>query len=266
MPARCNGEGRSAQRLAALLVAAPSLWGHLRPPSPRSRSACMLNLPPISVPLAAGRSQCPAHVGAAALTPLRALDVSTAVKQTLHVGRFPRMWKEKWVGPANLERANLRITAIDTYALVAAILLQVILGLYTASPEPAKDDPRIKYPRLQRVNFELQMLCLMVSVLCSTYTMVTFLLCKIYTVTALSVYKDVAFDLFTRATGPLRIKAFWSLIYSLVLFLAAFCLSLYTRVKGNRGLILCVVAGVVLVPLIQDWRLIFQLASKHIYS
>eukprot|EP00959_Pyramimonas_sp_CCMP1952_P356145 7458525-Pyramimonas_sp.AAC.1 len=45
------------------------------------------------------------------------------------------------------------------------------------------------------------MVLLMIAVLCSTYSMVMYLLIKIYAVTALGVYKDVAYRAFTVATG-----------------------------------------------------------------
>jgi len=190
------------------------------------------------------------------------VSTGTLVRQLLHCGRYPVMWKERWIGPANIDRAMLKITGMDTYALVAAVLLQVIIGLYTSVPEPSPDDPHIKYPRLQRIVFELQMTLLMVAVMCSTYTMVTFLLCKIYTVLSLGMYRDVAYDLFFQGTKRLRLSAFWSLIWSMNTFLLAFALNLYTRVKGNRGLLLASAGILVLLPIVKDWMSILQLAEK----
>jgi hypothetical protein len=176
------------------------------------------------------------------------------------------MWKERWIGPANLDRAMLKITGMDTYALVAAVLLQVIIGLYTSVPEPSADDPHIKYPRLQRIVFEAQMALLMIAVMCSTYTMVTFLLCKIYTVLALGMYRDVSYDLFFQGTKRLRVTAFWSLIWSMNTFLLAFSLNLYTRIKGNRGLLLAFVGILALLPVAHDWMDILSMASKYVYT
>lgn len=191
-----------------------------------------------------------------------AVSTGTLLRQILHCGRYPAMWKERWIGPANLDRANLKITGMDTYALVAAVLLQVIIGLYTSVPEPSADDPHIKYPRLQRIVFELQMALLLVAVMCSTYTMVTFLLCKIYTVLSLGMYRDVAYDLFFQGTRRLRVTSFWSLIWSMNAFLLAFALNLYTRIKGNRGLLLAFAGILVLLPIVRDWMAILQLADK----
>jgi len=193
-------------------------------------------------------------------------STSTLVRQLLHVGRYPVMWKERWIGPANLDRAMLKITGMDTYALVAAVLLQVIIGLYTSVPEPSADDPHIKYPRLQRIVFETQMALLMIAVMCSTYTMVTFLLCKIYTVLALGMYYDVSYDLFFQGTRRLRVSAFWSLIWSMNTFLLAFALNLYTRIKGNRGLLLAFAGMLALLPVARDWMEILSMANQYVYQ
>jgi len=190
----------------------------------------------------------------------------TPLRQILHVGRYLTMWKEKWVGPANLDRASLRITGMDTYALVAAVLLQVITGLYGSVPEPEEEDPRIKYPMAQRVMYEAQMFLSGVSVVCSTYTMVMFLLCKIYTVMALGMYKDVSYDLFQQATARFRLRAFWSLIIAMHSFLVSFAMNLFTRIKGKRGIFFCVLTMAGIIPVIYDWKIIYQVAEKYVYK
>ncbi|CAK0857853.1 unnamed protein product, partial [Prorocentrum cordatum] len=176
----------------------------------------------------------------------------------------------EWFGPANLERANLRITGMETYAIVAAVLLQVILGVYGSVSEPQLDDPRIRYPRLQRRVFEAQMVLLMIAVLCSTYTMVMFLLIKIYSVTALGLYKDVAYKAFTQATVGIRSDAFWALISSIITFLLAFSLNLYSKVKGNRGIAsvlwLSVVTIGFVVALLREGGQVLMIADKLIFS
>ncbi|CAE7873650.1 KLHL4, partial [Symbiodinium necroappetens] len=176
------------------------------------------------------------------------------------------MWKEKWVGPANLDRASLRITGMDTYALVAAVLLQVITGLYGSVPEPDESNERIKYPALQRFMYESQMFLSSVSVVCSTYTMVMFLLCKIYTVMALGMYKDVSYDLFQQNTARFRLRAFWSLIIAMHSFLVSFAMNLFTRVKGKRGLFLCVVTMMGIAPVVYDWKIIYEVAERYVYK
>jgi hypothetical protein len=197
---------------------------------------------------------------------LDAGDTEKKIKRFLHIGRFPRMWKEEWVGPANLDRASLRIDGMETYAIVAAVLLQVILGLYGAISEPDLDDPRIKFPVLQRIVFEAQMVLLMIAVLCSTYTMVVYLLIKIYAVTALGVYKDVAYRAFTVATGRHRSHAFWALIAAIITFLLAFALNLYSKVKGKRGLVLSIVATCLVYMVLMEGAGVLLSADKYIFG
>merc|ERR1712008_611804 len=106
------------------------------------------------------------------------------------------------------------------------------------------------------------MALLMVAVMCSTYTMVSFLLRKIYTVMALGMYRDVSYDLFFQGTKHIRKSAFWSLIWSLNTFLSAFALNLYTRIKGNRGLFLASMGILVVFKVVSDVLGILALADK----
>eukprot|EP00441_Pelagodinium_beii_P047865 CAMPEP_0197625046 /NCGR_PEP_ID=MMETSP1338-20131121/4512_1 /TAXON_ID=43686 ORGANISM="Pelagodinium beii, Strain RCC1491" /NCGR_SAMPLE_ID=MMETSP1338 /ASSEMBLY_ACC=CAM_ASM_000754 /LENGTH=248 /DNA_ID=CAMNT_0043195347 /DNA_START=39 /DNA_END=782 /DNA_ORIENTATION=+ len=188
-------------------------------------------------------------------SPRKAFDV-TAIRQILHFPvKYPVMWQERWLGPANLDRANLRITGMDTYALISAVLLQVIIGLYGTVEEPPEEDDQgtYKYPRLQKYLFEIQVLALMIAVVCSTYTMVMFLLCKIYTVMALAMYKDVAYDLFQKATATHRVHAFWSLIMAMNAFLVAFALNICRRIKGNRGIVFMIITLIFIIPSLKEW-------------
>lgn len=196
----------------------------------------------------------------------RNVSVATKIKQITHVGRYPRMWRESWLGPANLDRANLRITGMETYSIIAAVLLQVILGLYSSIERPDENDPRVMYPRLQMFVFEIQMTLLMVAVLCSTYTMVMFLMIKVYSVTALGLHLDVAHEGFILATQRSRAGAFWSLIAATCSFLVAFALNLYSKVKGNKGLGLSFLAMCFLAALFREGMKVLSSADAHIFQ
>lgn len=188
------------------------------------------------------------------------------VRQFLHLHRYLQIWRVHWIGPENLDRAGLRVTGMDTYAIVASVLLQVITGFYGSVPEPDDTDERLKYPNLHRLMYEGQMIFASVSVVCSTYTMVMFLLCKIYSVMALGMYKDVSYDLFQAATGRFRLRAFWSLIIAMHSFLVSFAMNLFTRIKGNRGLCFFFVGMMGIIPVVYDWQIIYQIAEKYVYN
>ncbi|CAK8993216.1 unnamed protein product [Durusdinium trenchii] len=188
------------------------------------------------------------------------------VRQALHLHRYLQLWRIHWIGPENLDRAGLRVTGMDTYAIVASVLLQVITGFYGSVPEPDDTDERLKYPNLHRLMYEGQMIFAGISVVCSTYTMVMFLLCKSYSVMALGMYKDVSYDLFQAASGRFRLRAFWSLIIAMHSFLISFAMNLFTRIKGNRGLAFFFVGMLGIIPVVFDWQIIYQIAKKYVYA
>lgn len=150
---------------------------------------------------------------------------------------------------------------MDTYAVVAAVLLQVLMGLYGVISEPEEGSGRV-----QRALYEAQMVLLSISVLSSTFCMVMFLLNKIYAVTALGMYKDVAYAAFRQATAQQRVRAFWSLITAMVTFLASFSISLGTRLKGRRGWFLCMTTLSGGAFMVWEWTRMMMLASKYIFS
>lgn len=194
-------------------------------------------------------------------TQRKALFDPNAVKRFLHLSRYPVVWKERWMGPANLDRAGLRLDGMDTYAVLGAVLLQVLMGMYGVIAEPEE-----KASRKERILYELQMLCMTVSVLSSSFTMIMFLLNKIYASSALAMYKDVAYALFQQATAQHRVHAFWSLIISIVSFLVCFSLNLSARIKGRLGIVIAAVTLCSGCVMLSEWTKMMDLAAKYIYT
>jgi len=182
------------------------------------------------------------------------------VKQVLHVYYRVEIWRQRWIGPINLDRASMKVTGMDTYALVAAVLLQVLVGLYGVIEEP---DPDAKIGR--KIAIDAQIVLLTVAALCSTFTMVTFLLNKIYSTTALGVFKDVAYDVYQLSTRRQRYLAFWSLIVAMVSFLASFSLNLFSKLKGKRGYIATAVTSVVGGVMLWQWVQMMLVANQYIF-
>jgi len=185
---------------------------------------------------------------------------SMLVKQILHVYYRVEIWRQRWIGPINLDRANMRVTGMDTYALVAAVLLQVLVGLYGVIEEP---DPDAKIGR--KIAVDVQIVLLTVACLCSTFTMVTFLLNKIYSTTALGVFKDVAYDVYQMSTHRQRLLAFWSLIVAMVSFLVSFSLNLFSKLKGKRGYTATAVTAVVGIAMLWQWVQMMIVANHYIF-
>lgn len=178
-----------------------------------------------------------------------------------HVTRFPGRMAERWLGPVNFDRANLRIDAMDGYALVAAVLLQIVVGLYGATEEP--DEPCSK---AERIVFEIQIVLLMLATVTSCFTMMIFLLGKIYSTTALGMWKDVAFFNFNYATAKHRNYAFWSLLISSLAFTGSFSLNLYTRMKGKRGVVASAISFLVAAVMCLSIKEIMAIASSHVFD
>lgn len=193
-------------------------------------------------------------------TPRQSLGAMVNIRRWLHIHRYPRMWFDRWIGPANLDRVNLRLSGMDTYAIVASVLLQVILGLYGSVPVPDKDSPRKAH-----IMFEAQMALLTIAVLCSTFTMVIFLLNKVYCATALGMWKDVSYETFLLKTGKIRIDAFWSLILALSSFMAAFAINVLNSVKSRRGIIIGVIAVLGAGYMFRELNGMMDMANKYVY-
>jgi len=253
---------KALRRVAALLLVAMSSTQFVQLLSPLAHASC-----PLGEAFSAGmnsQSQKPMNrscgVKRVKKVPRMAFD-NLSLKKLLHLGRWPMIWKEKWIGPANLDRAGLRLSGQDTYALVAAVLLQVLVGLYGATSQP-EDNTSSMHKRL----FEIQMLLLMISINCGTYTMVTFLLNKIYSSTALGMYKDVDYAVFFNETARHRVHAFWSLITCMITFMLSFSLNVMQRMKGKRGIVAAVLAVSVGSIMVYDWTSIMLLADKLIFK
>jgi len=178
-----------------------------------------------------------------------------------HVTRFPGRMAERWIGPVNFDRANLRIDAMDGYALVASIVLQIVIGLYGATEEPEEG-----CPKAERWVFEIQLGLLMLATMTSCFTMMIFLLGKIYSTTALGMWKDVAFFNFQYATAHHRNQAFWSLLISCLAFTGSFSLNLYSRMKGKRGITASAISFAVAAAMCVSIKQIMQLANSHVFD
>lgn len=182
---------------------------------------------------------------------------------TQHVLRRIGRWQERWIGPANFDRQGLRISAQDSYALVAVVLVQVVIGLYgVVEVVKDEDDPSILNKRL----WEVQMYLLMAACLTSTFTMVMFLLSKVYCVTALAFWKDVSYNTFHTATMMYRNQAFWSMMVSTACFLLCFCLNLQQRMKGPRGYLLTLLAIAIELFFLYQFSIVVDAAESYVFD
>eukprot|EP00929_Paragymnodinium_shiwhaense_P096496 TRINITY_DN580_c0_g1_i1.p1 TRINITY_DN580_c0_g1~~TRINITY_DN580_c0_g1_i1.p1 ORF type:complete len:289 (+),score=47.07 TRINITY_DN580_c0_g1_i1:123-989(+) len=180
---------------------------------------------------------------------------------THHVMRRIGRFQERWIGPVNFDRQGLRISAQDSYALVAVVLVQVVIGLYGATA-PTDD----KASGFRKRLYETQVMLLMIATMTSTFTMVLFLLSKVYCVTALSFWKDVAYNTFHTSTEMYRNQAFWSMLVSTACFMLSFCLNLGQRVKGIRGYMILIMAVVLLGYFLYNFKIMMDVAEEYVFT
>eukprot|EP00929_Paragymnodinium_shiwhaense_P011988 TRINITY_DN1184_c0_g1_i1.p2 TRINITY_DN1184_c0_g1~~TRINITY_DN1184_c0_g1_i1.p2 ORF type:complete len:321 (-),score=83.87 TRINITY_DN1184_c0_g1_i1:69-953(-) len=179
-----------------------------------------------------------------------------------HVMRFIGRQEERWLGPVNFDRQGLRLGAQDTYATLATIILGTVLGLYGCVPDVDENSTP-----LQKKLHTAQMALLAAATLTSTFTMVIFVLSKVYSVTALAFWKDVAYNTFTHATDTLRMQAFWSLIASNGFFMMAFCLNIAHRMgKGKNGYYVTAAAVAISLFCTYQFWVMTDMANKYIFQ
>jgi len=186
---------------------------------------------------------------------------SEPLRHALHFGLKIQQWKDHWIGPVNLSRQDLRISGMENYAVVAVVLLQVVVGFYSGVAEPEDGDAK-----WNKVLYEIQMALLMAATLCSTFTMIMFLLNKICDVTALGLYKDVAYATFHAKTARHRVTAFWSIFVAMSSFLGAFSIDLLRRVQGKRGLALKIASIITCLTMLLAWTKFMFLAQNTVFQ
>eukprot|EP00929_Paragymnodinium_shiwhaense_P014105 TRINITY_DN121994_c0_g1_i1.p1 TRINITY_DN121994_c0_g1~~TRINITY_DN121994_c0_g1_i1.p1 ORF type:complete len:295 (-),score=55.60 TRINITY_DN121994_c0_g1_i1:146-1030(-) len=180
-----------------------------------------------------------------------------------HIMRRLGRLEERWLGPINFDRANLRISGMDTYSVVASVLILTLTSLYGATSLPAKEEEAT--PAQKRL-YEIQMVCLMVAMLCSTYCMITFLLNKVYSCTALGLWKDVAYNSFMRDMVQVRLRGFWSMMIALVALMTSFSLNLIDKVGGKRGWAVGGASILMGIWMCVQWADVYNAASHYIYN
>lgn len=168
---------------------------------------------------------------------------------------------DHWIGPVNLSRQGLRISGMENYAVIASVMLQILVGFYCGVGQPDE-----KSSQTDKYIFEGQMILLMIAIMCSTFTMVMFLLAKICNVTALGLYKDVDYATFLQETTHHRAEAFWSMFIGITCFVFAFSLDLLRRVDGQRGLILKATSLMGGLVMLWMWADVMYLADKYFFT
>lgn len=164
-----------------------------------------------------------------------------------------------------LDRASFRISGLEEYGLISALLLSVALSLIDGTDKTWPDSTREKSMK-KTINVICTYLFLLFSTCCvmfALYSTIIFALLALYTKTCLGLGDDDSFHSFMKATGFYRYRGFQCFIGSLGSFSLSFLLSLYLNFDCWPVLVMmCFLANI----LRKDTVEIMRLASHLIYS
>jgi hypothetical protein len=128
----------------------------------------------------------------------------------------------------DLGRTQIRLQSISSYGVIAALLLNAALRLYSSTPKKLEKGQTIE--NYAKIVFALSV---GLSTICGTYTTVVFSLLGLYSKSALGLGKDAAFLAFFDATTHIRQRAFNSFIIALLSFEVCFISSLFLNYDGK---------------------------------
>jgi hypothetical protein len=162
----------------------------------------------------------------------------------------------------DIARASFRLEGIDTYSIVAALLLQAALKLYSDFPKDLETTVD-KKEKLKKILFILSAI---ISMLCSAYTTVVFSLLCLYSKSALGFGQDKSFLDFFAATALVRKRAFDSLIVALLSFEVCFITSLSINYDGRLRWWSVIMATIIAIMSWMHWQTIILLASRLLFG
>jgi hypothetical protein len=128
----------------------------------------------------------------------------------------------------DLGRTQIRLQSISSYGVIAALVLNAALALYSSTPKRI-----VKGQNIENSANIVFLLSVGLSVICGTYTTVVFSLLGLYSKSALGLGKDAAFLEFFEATTHIRQRAFNSFLIALLSFEMCFISSLFLNNDGN---------------------------------
>jgi hypothetical protein len=157
----------------------------------------------------------------------------------------------------DLDRASIRLESIDSYAVVAALLLSAALRLYASTPRELEAGQRRE--NSAKVAF---MISAGLSIICGAYSCVVYSMLGLYAKTALGLGLDSAFLNFFERTTPVRHGAFLAFVTALSSFEVCFIISIVLNYDGRVRI--CAASLGILIAIISlfHWKRIINLAGS----
>mmetsp|Transcript_4077 Transcript_4077/g.5324 ORF Transcript_4077/g.5324 Transcript_4077/m.5324 type:complete len:221 (+) Transcript_4077:59-721(+) len=163
----------------------------------------------------------------------------------------------------NLQSAKLRIDALSSYAVIAALLLNIALRLYAAVPKQIKDHNQIDHKVENVATIAFTLFCI-ACIISGFNTTIIFSLLGLYSKTALGLGKDAVFLEFLEVTSKMRQFGFRSMVCSLISLKFSFVFSFFLNFKGKPGYFFSgaaaigfIISSFIWVPIIQKASLLF---------
>lgn len=160
----------------------------------------------------------------------------------------------------DMARTKLRLEGLHQYGVVAALLMNAALRLFSATPkQPSASDTKVDAwaKRIFTV-------CVAMCVCLGSYTSIVFALLGLYSKRALGMGNDADFVEFFTATQGVRDTSFDSFFLMLLCFKGSFLLSIFLNFKDSKSF-RWFIAGLVLAADLYgwwNWSAIVRLASK----
>lgn len=159
----------------------------------------------------------------------------------------------------DLTRTRLRLEGLHQYGVVAALLMNAALRLFSSTPKKLTDADR----RVDRVAKVVFTFAVALSTVLGSYTTIVFALLGLYSKRSLGMGHDDEFLRFFAATTGIRETGFDAFLGMLICFKASFLLSLFLNYEGNPRLRWWVSGLVLAVDMYAwwNWSTIFKLAD-----
>uniref|UniRef100_A0A7S1YX84 Uncharacterized protein n=1 Tax=Ditylum brightwellii TaxID=49249 RepID=A0A7S1YX84_9STRA len=160
----------------------------------------------------------------------------------------------------DIHRTRLRLEGLSTYGVIASLLMNSALRLFSSTPKRSANTPTTKLEVFENAVKFLFMLTMMISVFAGSYTTIILSLLGLYSKRAIGRGYDVQFWEFFSATEDIRKSSYTSMAVALATFEISFILSLFLNYRGRGRWFFLVMATVLSISCWRTWYKIMNLA------
>jgi hypothetical protein len=160
----------------------------------------------------------------------------------------------------DLERVSLRLDGLDTYAVIASIVLGAVMDVYGSC------ETKNLSSRKEKVAQYIHAVSVTASVACGIYVIMVFSLFNLYAKTALGTGADDVYLQLLRETTKMRRIGFEAFVMSLVTFEIALVANFFLNFKGKARWIFSGLCALGTLFCFREWHFVMNCASKYIFT